>query len=436
VSDITSGYTWTDGEKGVTATKMNTQLSGAVINPEFYSTKSSSATLDPTDTLLELKNTNAYAKITGSQLISSVSSQVDATPQIWSTRLRSFNAVGNPTFAIDQKNVGATVAVPNPGNFYIDRWAMLSSGSTMRISAGQQAGNINVPGTNFAITGTFLRTTLTAGQASLAAGDLMQLVQNLEGIRLRELINDVHSCQILARCSSPLKFGVSFRDGGNTRSLTKLCTISTANAWTLIPLPNLPLWSSGATWPVTPGALGYSLTIALASGSSNTSPANDTFQNGSFAGAAGQDSFAALAVNSTFDLAFIQHEPGAVCTTPMDCPFTQNYDDCLRYYTKSYGYATLPGANTSAGQVACIIPGNANLFTYMPFKKTMAKTPTVMAYSTDGTVNAVRDATASVNRSVNAVVAPADSGFSGFNMTTVNAAQAIYALHYTADTGW
>src|SRR5206468_13136254 len=88
-------------------------ISGAVIQPEFVSSKPASATLDPTDQLLELKGGTAYATITGQQVIDSVSASVNQniTPTITSVRLRSFNGAGNCTFECDQVNTHTPIAL-------------------------------------------------------------------------------------------------------------------------------------------------------------------------------------------------------------------------------------------------------------------------------------------------------------------------------------
>src|SRR5262245_18795446 len=112
MADIATGYAFTDGEKGITSTKLNNVVGLAVIQPDFVLNKPTSATLDPTDQLLELKSTNTYARITGSLLISSVGSQVDVTSQITAVRLRSFSAIGNPNFEVDQVSAGTLVTNP------------------------------------------------------------------------------------------------------------------------------------------------------------------------------------------------------------------------------------------------------------------------------------------------------------------------------------
>ena len=187
-----------------------------------------------------------------------------------------------------------------------------------------------------------------------------------------------------------------------TKTLVKLCTIPSANTWTLISLPNLPVWPSGNFTSV-PGANGYQIGITLACGSTFMSPANDTWQTGSFWGAVGQSNFYGQPVNSTFDIAFIQHEPGPLCTTLIDKPFSQNLDECLRYYQKSYDYALKPGVASPVNGASQAFIG-AGLPTVVPgtvLPKRMVKAPTVIAYSSnDGTINAVYDFSSAGNRAV------------------------------------
>jgi len=167
---------------------------------------------------------------------------------------------------------------------------------------------------------------------------------------------------------------------------------STANVWTLIQLPNLPVWTPAGPWPLTPGSAGYHLTFGLAGGATWTSPANDTWQSGNFPCAVGQSNFAASPVNSYIDFAFVQHEPGPVCSTLMDKPFTQNYDECLRYYAKSYPYTTIAGTASINGYDTFFFPLAPLLLSLealLNIRNQMAKLPTTTLYSYPGVVNAV-----------------------------------------------
>jgi Collagen triple helix repeat (20 copies) len=356
-------------------------------------------------------------------------------PTIWSARLRSFNAIGNPNFEVDQRNVGNLIATPSIGPI-IDRWIYSKSG-TMIVSGQQTAGNIGLPGFNFIITRSFWRYTLTTAQASLAAGDFLRLYQWVEGPQFRELAGDVTSISLMVRSSvAGLRFSVMMQDSPVTQSLVMLATIPSANTWTIVQLPNLPKMAGG-NFSITPGVAGYLFQITLAAGTTFIAPAANTWQAGNFMAAPGQSNFAASPVNSTFDIAFVQHEPGSVCSTLMDKPFTQNLDECLRYFQKSYAYPVAPGAVAGGGSAQFFCTGSWSPYFYIPFKKTLAKSPTLSGWSpVTGGGNLVRDITAGADKSVTSANYAQDSGFSGFTVTSPNAANWICQLHYCADTGW
>ena len=435
MADIVTSRIFVDGEKGITAAKLNDIVASSVIQPAFYTSKPTAGTADPTDIALILKS-GAYAQVPISTLGGSATQA-----QIWSTRLRSFNSVGNCTFECDQRNAGALVASPVSGGFLVDRMGLTKVG-TMVISSKQTVATVPLPGTSFNITNNVLTLTLTTQEASLGAGDLWCINQFIEGPLLREIQGDVSSLSLLvASTVVGLKFSVALRDpGSSSKSLTKLCTIP-ATGWQLIQLPNLPVFPSG-NFSLVPGNPGYLLSITLACGTTFTAPAADTWQNGNFVAAPGMDNFASKPVNSVFQIAFIQHEPGAVCSTLMDKPFTQNYDECLRYYCKSYPYATKAGTPSIEGYETFVTPlGTATNVARgsTKFPKPMAKGPTATMYTYDGTANGVSvisNAQVVSNFGVNSV-ASTERGI-GSVVLAGNTGTNIFAAigHYAADSGW
>lgn len=433
MADIITGKIFVDGEKGITATKLNQIQSLAVIQPSFYSAKASSSTMDPTDTLLELKSSGSYAQISGANFINSVSTQLNAT-----VTLRTFNSVGNPTFEVDARTCGAGAA--SSSTFAIDRWYHLKVGTMSFSVAGQQDANaspILLPGTNFVISQNFFRYTLGTQQATLGATDRVFLSTYPEGPQLRELIGDVHSLSILVRTSvAGLSFGISLQDNTGAHSLVLLATIPNANTWTLLTFPALPIWVAGGSFSLKAGTVGYTIGIVLAAGSTYVTPANGSWQAGNFYGALGQSNFAASALGSTFDIAYVSHVPGANCLQ-IDKPFAQNYDECLRYYQKSYDYAIVPGSITGNGMVTYMAPGATTyaLGTHR-FHKPMAKIPTVTLYNWNtGVAGSVQDV-AGTNHAGATAANLGMHGFGQINYTGATAAaNGVYA-HYTSDTGW
>jgi hypothetical protein len=443
MADIVTSRTFVDGEKNITAQKLNDIVGSSVIQPAFVSAKPSTSTVAPTDNLLVLTAAGGtYAKAPFQTIIDSVSASLNTDAEIWRVRLRSHNAVGNATFEVDQRNVGNTIAAAN--GIVQDRWAVNKSGTNV-ISAGQNSlvAGINLPGTSFAISRSFLRVALTTAEPTLAAGDFIYINQNVEGIQFRELQNDVHSLQVLVRSSvANLAIGMGLRDPSNTHSLTSLATLGAANTWVLLPLANLPLWTASGTFVNTPGNIGYQLSICLAAGSTYITSANGTWQNGNFLGAVGQSNFAASPVNSTFDVAFVQHEPGAVCSTPIDSPFEENYRSCQRYFSKSHGYAIKPGV-AAGGNPAFFVSGSnqsgsINVNGAIPFPVHMAKTPTCTMYH-DSTfaANTARMIFAGTTYSVPVTaVYNGETGMYGMTCSGSNTAWTIVFADWVADTGW
>jgi hypothetical protein len=139
------------------------------------------------------------------------------------------------------------------------------------------------------------------------------------------------------------------------------------------------------------------------------------------------------------DIAYIGHEPGALCTTPIDCPFTQNYDDCLRYFAKSYDYSVIPGtASVTSGRVSYIVPNGllGNPMANECFSKTLAKGPTMLIYNdVSGASNSCRDQTNSVDKTITGTIA-STKRLHQLALSTVSTAGAALTFHYTADTGW
>lgn len=369
-----------------------------------------------------------------------------SSSKIWDMRLRSYNAAGNPNFEVDQIACGTSRSIAaGTGSLRYDRWTLTKTAATAAVSVQQMSENVVVPQTSFCVTSKFLRVTLTAQQSVLATSDILRITQSVEGCVLRELISDVTSLSLLARSSVPGSFGLSLQDSTGAYSLTKLCTIPVSGAWTLIKLPNIPVWTPSGTFPVNPGIVGYTLSIVPAAGATLTASGNDVWQGGLLYGANGQSNFLASPVNSTFDIAFVQHEPGPVCSQLMDLPFARNYADCTRYYSRSANYGQLSNTGISGyfvflapyGFVATTTNG---LFGHNPFPVRMAKVPSVLGYNPDnGTVNSAKWYNATISGPITITSIGANetaTGFINLSSTGTYAGPLTAIAHYTADTGW
>jgi len=356
-------------------------------------------------------------------------------PVIWSARLRSYNAIGNPNFELDQAIVGGVRPNIVSGSWMVDRWYCGTSG-TIRFSSQQINQTAFVPNTGFRITDKCLRLTLTTAQASLGATDYFSAYQAYEGIQLRELANDATSVSILCRSSvANLKFVMTIRDPTPSKSICYLCTLGAADTFTLITLPNIPVFPSDGAWLTTPGDAGLTFSITLASGSNYHAPTTGAWQNGNFIGLATADNFASKPLGSTFDLAFVQHEPGNECSTLINKPWDENLDECQRFFQKTYSYDVAPGTVTSNGAVTIYAygPGWGGMMQGHSFVKRMAKAPTVTTYNYAIASTGARGFPSAYNYSMT-VASISDTGYGQISVSPGTPNHDMIGWHYSAHT--
>lgn len=348
---------------------------------------------------------------------------------------RIYNSFGNPSFEVDQRAVGNPVTV---NGFVMDRWYNANTMATGKTTCQQVAATapVIIPGTNFGITNKVFRITCTTAQAVPAAAENVYFYQMIEGSRMRELISDVHSLSILCRSNvAGLKFGICLRTfAAPFWGISKLCSFSpTASQWTLITLPNIPIWPAGGTWGLTPGSTGYYLFITLTAGANAIPSANDVWVNFSNIGAIGQGNLM-TAVNNYADFAFVQHETGPNCNQLQDVDFERNLRSCQRYYCKSSGYAVKACQGGWVG-VGIMPASSGNGRCTIRFPVEMAKVPT-MRYTGNSAVlgNIYTDGNGLIPVSSSA---PTTSGVGQLNSSTVGPAAASAMLaDWDADTGW
>jgi hypothetical protein len=366
---------------------------------------------------------------------------------IWWMRTRAYSSVGNSTFEVDQVHVGNPfgLGAGSVSTTQVDRWTIAKTAATATLSNTQTSNLAKVPGgPNFYISQKALSIGVTTAQATLAASEYLIVQQQIEGPRLRELLGDVHSLQLLVYSAVAGTFTAGLRTTSSPfYSFVSSFTLAAAT-WTMVTIPNIPVWASGGTWSTAPGTIGYLLGICLGAGSSYIAPsgASAGFQSGNFLAAPGQTNLMAT-TSGQFLISFVQHEPGALCTTPIDCPFTGpngNYEDCLRYYCKSFDYDIAVGTANAVGSLNCIgsNPVNTNIPGAVRWPKSLAKIPAVAIYNAStGAVNSVWNVSTGSSYTVSSAGNIGKSGFGWFTVSgTPTAVNQWYNFHYTADTGW
>jgi hypothetical protein len=355
---------------------------------------------------------------------------------IWSVRQRTFNSIGNPNFEIALRNPGGGVInSPAGGSFLLDRWTWGRVGSHQILSQ-QKSGAINWE-TYCALSSQSLLLGLTTIQATLAAGDYGYLVQNIEGPNTRGLMGNVSSISLFIQADAGMNCSITLRDSPVTTSWVHLCTLQ--SGFNLIKIPNIPAFPTG-NFSAAPGALGYSLGICFGAGSTFTAPAADSWVSGNYLAAPGQTNWFAGNTSTNISLFFVQHEPGPDCGYLIEKSFTQNLDECQRYYSKSVDYGAQP-TNGAWRAIGFYVSGGICRLNNVIFPVGMAKTPTVTFYDNSGTINqAFQDGVGGVlaiNTGANAVQPNRCYQLTYSNTAPAGAVTGYPTLAaWKADTGW
>jgi hypothetical protein len=371
-----TGATGLPGPRAVSADANNKAVPGS--DSLVYVATPSVALANPSaNGLLRTVSGNTIDYIDGTN--NSQSSAGTVLPVIWNVRTRSYNALHNPNFEIDQGNTTTNFITAVQPRQSADRWIRGSGGSAVVGTRIVPVNYVTAPGSSAVITRSYLEINVSTAQASLAATDLYILNQVIEGGNARAMIGDVTSLSILANSNVlNAKFSLAIRDSTNKVSYVVPVTL-TGNVWQLITFPNIPVFSSAnsASYPLTPGTIGYQVAIVLGAGSTYTTPAINSWQNGNFLAAPGQ-SF--LGATGSLLIAFIQHEPGPYCTSLIDCPFQENLLNCQRYFAKSNGYTRATPTNNdwqNLGQFLGATSAQTTIRLSIAFPVDMAKVPTM-----------------------------------------------------------
>jgi hypothetical protein len=265
-----------------------------------------------------------------------------------------YNAIRNPEMLVAQR--GTSIAAIANGTYGLDGWSANFVG-TMAATVTQNAAAIpaDASGSNwYPYTAYAHRVTFTTGQASLSAGHYFYVSEKVEGLLAEKLKSNPTSISLLVRSNITGTFTVGLRDSVNGYSCLNTGMISSANTWTRITIPNIPVFSGSGTFPDGTGAC-YQLSICMGSGATFLTSTIGTWTVGNYVAATGQTNFAATTSN-TFDFTLVQHEPNPVCTPYIKRELADEWALNLRYlwYPAAaiyIGYAANAGQTYDIGKV-------------------------------------------------------------------------------------
>ena len=243
-----------------------------------------------------------------------------------------------------------------------------------------------------------LKIDVTTADASLAAGDLYNIIHQIEGYNIAHLgwgTSVAKTVTLSFHIKSP-KTGthsIALRNSDQSRTRVEEFTVSAADTWEKKTI-TIPGDTSG-TWQATTSA-GIQLIFPLAAGS--------TFHAASTVGSWGTDSnnsgniyASSNQVNCMDDAANnwyitgIQLEVGSSATTFENEDRSTTLRKCQRYYQKTFPYGTAPAQNAgTGGSIVAVASGtgtapNRALSYHWAFPVVMRTTPTTTTFNTSAT---------------------------------------------------
>jgi len=284
---------------------------------------------------------------------------------------------------------GAALANPNYA-WIVDGWTFSSSGGSL-VASRQQVADAP-PGFSNS-----LKISITTPIASLAAGDLCLVGQNIEGFRTARLALGAASAQSFTvsfwvKANRPGTYSVAIRNYNNDRCYAFPFTINASLTWeyksATVPGDTTGVWQ-GAT-----NLAGMNLLFVIAGGTAHQRPANTWVTGAGMFAVTGMTNGVAAATD-TFQFTGVCVTPGTQAPTAAQSPlimrpFDQELLVCQRYYEKN------ESANTGLLYSGNVTLG-AGYYCNADFKTTKRASPTMIITNTSALLFAAVSGTASAN---------------------------------------
>jgi hypothetical protein len=245
------------------------------------------------------------------------------------------NRIINGDMRIAQR--GTSFAAIANATYSLDRWLWGQVGA-MVCTVSQSS---DVPNDTFQNS---FKVDVTTVDSSIAAGDVAQIQQRIEGYNVRDLIGTTFTVSFWVKSPKTGVHCVSFRNAVADRSHVKEYTITTANTWEYKTITVTGGLITAGTWDWTDG-VGLIMSFALAVGSTFHTTV-DAWQTGNFIATSNQVNVMDNTANDFF-LTGVNLEPGTVATPFERRSFGQELALCQRYY--QHTIRTQVGGVTSSG---------------------------------------------------------------------------------------
>jgi hypothetical protein len=290
------------------------------------------------------------------------------------------NRIINGAMVIDQRNAGAAVTVNTFNLYSVDRWYLETGGATGGgIYTAQQSTDAPTGFSNS------LLCTVTTTDTSLAAGDLSEFEQRIEGFNVADLGWGTANAQtvtlsfwVKSSVTGPYSFGV--QNSGAARSYVATYNINSANTWEykIITIPG----DTTGTWLKTNGT-GIQIRWCFSTGSNRIASAANTWESANRIAISSTSNPLMGTLGATFYITGVQLEKGSTATSFDYRPYGTEFALCQRYFHIIRGGGSDSFAAVGVG--ACSTATVAAIYTSLP--ATMRTSPSV-SYSGSITVDA------------------------------------------------
>jgi len=229
-----------------------------------------------------------------------------------------------------------TAVAPVAHNAYtLDRWIFgNTTQAAVTIVKANDTASSSIPEN--------LRLTVTIADASIAAAEVINISQRIEGWNIRDLTGKTFTLSFWVKSPKTGTHCVSFANTGYDRSYVATYTVNAANTWEYKSVTVTGGLTTAGTWNYDTG-IGLDVRWALAAGT-NLHTTAGAWQTGNFVATSAQVNCVDTAGN-IFCLTGVQLEVGSVAT-----PFEHRHYGlelmlCQRYYYKTYHSVYAPVAS-------------------------------------------------------------------------------------------
>ena len=349
-------------------------------------------------------------------------------------------AVRNPIIngAMEIWQRGTTFAAAANGAYTADRWKWRQVGTTAVVTVNRST---NVP--TVAQAGVLfnysLEVDVTTADAAVAAGDIAILETDIEGYNWRHFAQRTFIVSFWVRDtitgSHYLALANTSEDTVNNINYLGAYTITSSDTWEYKTVQVTASPSAG-TWNYTNG-IGLRLKFILMAGTNYNGATEGQWNGGGSQAVANSPANSLSNTANFFRITGVKLELGSVATPIQYVPFEEELMRCMRYYQKSFAYATAPvqNAGLSTGAAAWYAPATATASAMysLHFPVRMRTVPNMTGYNPSAANAQSRNQTDGADDGALSFGATEWGGNASFTPNATNTAGDIHLLHWSAD---